>query len=130
MFKLKYGNIPIFIGKILLMILLNFFAGYILFAINLGYISLIFLSFYFFFNLFSLVISFTKKALNIFLRFDIILLIVFILTFIIFIVLSSIYIDEVEMNSHGALFTIPIFLSIICFLIMPFIDLIIIKKQK
>ncbi|MDR2717477.1 MAG: hypothetical protein LBB89_05370 [Treponema sp.] len=130
MSEIRYRNIPMFIGKMLLMILLNFFSGYILFDINLGYIVLIIFSAYFAFNLYILVILYTKKTVNILKWFDTILLIILIITFTVVFVYALLFVDEVERNSHGALIIIPLVLSIIYFLIAFVIDILIYNKQS
>jgi hypothetical protein len=123
MVEIKSNNIPVFIGKILLMVILNYFTGYILFDINLGYIFIIIFSINFFFNIYALIIQYTSKTINILKWFDTIILLIFIILIILFFTL-------VHSSDNGALVIYPLGLSIICFSILLFIDIKIMKKIK
>jgi peptidoglycan/LPS O-acetylase OafA/YrhL len=134
MVEIKRNNIPVFIGKFLLMIILNFCTGYIfiymnlgnfLFYINLRYIFLIILSVNFIFNIYALIIRYERKTITILKWFDAILLIIFVVVLILIFIL---YGGSSDMASHGGLFTFPLYLSIICFLILLFIDIKTMKK--
>jgi len=133
MVEIKRNNIPLFLGKILLMIILNSCTFYIFIYMNLGeifytnlrYIVLILFSVNFIFNIYALVIRYTRKTITILKWFDAILLILFIVVLIIFLILFG---GSSDMASHGGLFTFPLYLSIICFSILLFIDIKTMKK--
>jgi hypothetical protein len=137
MSEIKYRNIPMFIGKTLLMPLVSmilsvYFDEDFLFVINflfaidyLGYIVFIIFFVCFIFNLFALVILYSEKTIYILKWFDTIFLIIFIIVF----VLVLIFVDEGELNSHGVLIIIPLVLNIVYFLIAFVIDILIIKNK-
>jgi len=126
--KIKHRNIPLFIGKILLMILLDIIAGFIIFAMNLGYIILIIFPICLVFNLYTLVILYTKKTVYILKCFDLISLIILIITFIVLYIWALSFVGEEEMGSWGGLIFTPLYLNIFYFLIAFIIDIIIMKK--
>jgi hypothetical protein len=135
MVEIKRKNIPVFIGKILLMIILNFCTGYIFIYMNWGdslllymdlrYSFLLILSVNFIFNIYALIIRYTIKTITILKWLDAILLIIFVVVLILIFIK---YGGSSDMASHGGFFTVPLYLGIICFSISLFIDIRIMKK--
>jgi len=105
---MRRNNIPIFIGKMLLMILLNSFSGFILVTINMGLIFLIIFLAYFVYNLYALLICYTKEAVIKLKNIDKVLLIIFTIIFIISFTFVLIFIDSIRADRHGAIFMFPL----------------------
>jgi hypothetical protein len=143
MVEIKYKNIPMFIGKMLLTILITPFTIFIFggriesvtmlieFTMSIIYIwrHILIITFpiYFIFNLSILVILYTRKIINILKNVDIIL---FILSSILLICYFIIAFNNDDAGSHGALFFIPIVSDVIYFSLAFIIDLFIIKRIK
>jgi hypothetical protein len=138
--KIKYRNIPMFIGKTLLlmtlssMILSVYFDEDFLLVINvlfaigyLGYIVFIIFFVCFIFNLFALVILYSEKTVYILKWFDAIFLLIFLIIFILF---FAFVLPEGGDKPEALFFIIPCALLIIYFLIAFVIDILIIKKQN
>ena len=144
MVEIKYRNIPLFIGKMLLMIFPVLFTCFIfmgdlkfniilllkttmLFIYQLGYILIIPFFIYFIFNLYAFVVLYTKKIIFILSIIDIIL---FILFLVLLICLLTLYEDKVELGTHGFIVIIPLVSGIIYFFLAFIIDILIIRKMN